>query len=374
MQVGPLKLNWSLLLYSFIPIAAVLEFMHASPIAIFLCASVAIMPLAALMGRATEALSEHLGPGIGGLLNATFGNAVELIIALMALQRGLLEVVKASITGSIIGNVLLVLGASIVVGGTKFQSQRFNRTAASLGSTLLALSAVGLLVPAIFHGLVGREEANTEHALTLSISVVLIVCYLLSLFFQLMTHKHLFAGSPESEESGHRAEVWSVKKASTMLFFATVVVAVVSEFLIGAVEETAHTFGMSNVFVGVIVLAIIGNAAEHSTAILMAAKNRMDLAMNIAIGSGIQVALFVAPVLVFASYAFGHPLDLIFTPFEVIAVIFTVLVLAMVASDGESHWMEGVLLLAVYVIFGIAFFFLPEAAAHAALGDLTAKP
>ena len=362
MKIGPVKLSW--ILFAFVPLAAVLEIMHASPIAIFIVSCIAVMPLAGLMGHATEALSARLGPGIGGFLNATFGNAVELIIAMMALHRGLHEVVKASITGSIIGNALLVLGLSILVGGLKFDRQKFNRVAASLGATLLALSAVGLLIPAIFHALVTPDQINTEHKLSLSIAVVLMGCYLLSLLFQLMTHKHLFeaeAGGGHGHAHGD-GELWSMKKAVVALLGATMLVAMVSEFLIGAVEHTAEVFGMSSVFVGVIVLAVIGNAAEHSTAIIVAAKNQMDLAMNIAIGSSIQIALFIAPLLVFASYAFGNPLDLLFTPFEVVAVFMTVVILAMVANDGESHWMEGVLLLAVYLIFGIAFFFLPESA------------
>jgi len=371
MTVGSIKITPLSALYLFIPISAVLEFMHAPAIAIFVCSSIAIMPLAMLMGRSTEALSERLGPGLGAFLNATFGNAVELIIALMALHRGLHEVVKASITGSIMGNALLVLGLSILVGGFKFPRQRFNRTAAALGATLLALSAVGLLVPAIFHGIVGADAINTEHKLSVSISVVLIGCYILSLLFQLITHKHLFEGDAGADAGAHgHGDIpqWSTKKSVGMLLLATLMVAIVSEFLIGAVEETGKAFGLTSVFVGVIVLAIIGNAAEHSTAILMAAKNRMDLAINIAIGSSIQIALFVAPVLVFASYLFGTPLDLLFTPFEVVAVIMTVAILAMIASDGESHWMEGVLLLAVYLIFGIAFYFLPEVAVQAVAG------
>lgn len=377
MKIGSISISWSLLLYAFIPISVVLELMHTSPTLIFICSAVAIMPLAALMGRATEALAQHFGPGIGGFLNATFGNAVELIIALMALYNGMHEVVKASITGSIIGNALLVLGLSILVGGVKFERQKFNRTAASLGATLMALSAVGLLVPAIFHSLVTPDQINTEHKLSVSISVVLMACYLLTLFFQLSTHKHLFEGEAGGAGHGHAHAVgapWSIKKSVFALLGATLMVAMVSEFLIGAVGHTAEVFGMSNVFIGVIVIAIIGNAAEHSTAILVAAKNQMDLAINIAIGSSIQIALFVAPVLVFASYAFGHPLDLLFTPFEVVAVMITVFLLAMVASDGESHWMEGVLLLAVYIIFGIAFFFLPEAAASAVMPALGSAP
>jgi Ca2+:H+ antiporter len=271
-------------------------------------------------------------------------------------------VVRASITGSIIGNVLLVLGLALLAGGVKYQRQKFNRVASSLGATLMALSAVGLLVPALFHAVVEEVpgHVNTEHTLSLAISIVLLAAYVLSIIFQLITHKHLFAG--EGGEHGHDASepAWSVGKAVGLLLAATAAVAVMSEFLVGAVEETAQIWGLTEVFVGVIVVAVIGNAAEHSTAVLVAIRNRMDLSLNIAIGSSIQVALFVAPVLHFASYLFGEPMDLVFTPFEVVAVGLTVAVLALVANDGESHWMEGALLLAVYLILGIAFFFLPD--------------
>ncbi|MCC6145677.1 MAG: calcium/proton exchanger [Candidatus Hydrogenedentes bacterium] len=360
-----------LVLLVFVPIAIVLEVMHAPAMWIFVCSGAAIIPLAGLMGKATEHLAHRMGAGIGGLLNATFGNAAELIIAFMALRSGLYDVVRASITGSIIGNVLLVLGLALLVGGIKFERQKFNRVASSLGATLMALSAVGLLVPALFHAVVEDVPGhiNTEHALSLSISIVLLAAYVLSVIFQLITHKHLFAGE---DGHGHDEEeaVWSVGKAVGLLLVATVAVAVMSEFLVGAVEETAEIWGLTEIFVGVIVVAVIGNAAEHSTAVLMAIRNRMDLSINIAIGSSIQVALFVAPVLHFASYVFGEPMDLVFTPFEVVAVGLTVAVLALVANDGESHWMEGVLLLAVYLILGIAFFFLPES--HGARESLDA--
>jgi Ca2+:H+ antiporter len=314
------------------------------------------------MGRATEHLAEKLGEGIGGLLNATFGNAAELIIAIMALRRGLYDVVKASITGSIIGNVLLVLGLSILAGGFKHKDQKFNPTAAMLGSTMLALSAVGLLLPAVFHFLVVGKPNVREQDLSLEIAVVLFITYVLSLIFTLRTHSHLYAGGSAELLEGdgdHAGQTWSQKRSLVTLLVATALVALMSEFLVGAVEEASRTLGLTEVFVGVILVAIIGNAAEHSTAVLMAMKNKMDLALNIAIGSSMQIALFVAPVLVFISYLFSVPMNLIFTPLEVVAVVVSVMVVALIAQDGESNWMEGVLLLAVYAILGLTFYFLP---------------
>ncbi len=364
------------LLLVFVPVAMLMEWVfHSPPMWIFVISCLAIIPLAGQMGHATEKIAERVGEGLGGLLNATFGNAAELIIAIMALRAGLHELVKASITGSIIGNVLLVFGLSALVGGLRFETQRFNRTAAGLGSTLLVLSAVGLVVPAIFHYLVGNAAPVAERNLSLEISVVLMVTYVLSLFFTLRTHKHLYTGDVDREEGedagpeaahGHGG---SLGPAIGTLVLATIGVAVMAEFLVAAATETAEQLGWSEVFVGVIVVAIIGNAAEHSTAIIMAAKNKMDVAINIAVGSSIQVALFVAPLLLFLSYVIGpRPMDLIFTPLEVLAVALCVGIMAFCATDGESHWMEGVQLLAVYVILGIAFFFLPvpEGAAAAA--------
>lgn len=351
-------LNWFLI---FVPVAAVLEFTHANPIAIFLTSALAIVPLAGWMGRATEHLAEKLGQGIGGLLNATFGNAAELIIALMALRKGLYEVVKASITGSIIGNILLVLGLSIVIGGLKYPRQLFNKTAAMLGSTMLALSAVALLMPAVFHLLVASKPTVREQDLSMEIAIVLIITYVLSLVFTLRTHSHLYTGGVDEkeEEEAIGTHGWSMGRSIGTLLAATVLVAVMSEFLVGAVEEASQKLGLTEVFVGVILVAIIGNAAEHSTAVLVALKNKMDLALNIAIGSSMQIALFVAPVLVFASYLFGKPMNLLFTPLEVVAITVSVLVVALIAQDGESNWMEGVLLLAVYTILGLTFYFLP---------------
>ena len=360
-----LRKNWLNALLIFVPVSLVLEYvMHASGMAIFVSTCLAIIPLAGLMGRATEQLAEKMGEGIGGLLNATFGNAAELIIAIVALRAGLHDLVKASITGSIIGNILLVFGAGALYGGAKFQFQKFNPVAASLGATMLVLSAIGLVVPAIFHLVGGTAAVRTENALSLEISVVLMVTYLLSLLFTLKTHRHLYvgdAGAHAMEETGHA--VGSTGKALALLLGATAGVALMSELLVGAVEEAAVTFGMNEIFVGVILVAIIGNAAEHSTAILMAGKNRMDAAINIAVGSSIQIALFVAPLLVFLSYVIGPgPMNLIFSPLEVVAVAIAVSIMAFISQDGESHWMEGVQLLAVYIILGMAFYFLPEAA------------
>jgi Ca2+:H+ antiporter len=278
----------------------------------------------------------------------------------MALQRGLHDVVKASITGSIIGNVLLVLGLSALCGGLRYERQTFNRTAAGVGSTLLALSAIGLLVPALFHQIVVRQQVTYERELSLDIAIVLFLTYLLSLVFSLRTHKHLY--TPDTSHSTHEATLntaWSVRRAVVVLLLATVGVAVMSELLVGAVEHTAHVLGMTEVFVGVILVAIIGNAAEHSTAVLMALKNQMELAINIAVGSSAQVAMFVAPVLVFLSYLFDKPMDLLFTRLEVAAVALAVWVLSLIAQDGESHWLEGVQLLALYAMLAVAFYFLP---------------
>jgi Ca2+:H+ antiporter len=358
----------------FMPVALVLEHvMHASAVAIFITSALAIIPLAGLMGRATEQIADRVGEGLGGLLNATFGNAAEVIIAGMALRAGLHDLVKASITGSIIGNVLLVFGLSALIGGFRYRAQSFNRTAASLGGTLLVLSAIGLVVPAIFHYVAMASTAGAtalvdtvaraphELELSLEIAIVLMVTYLLSLFFTLRTHRHLYtgdAGGHAMHEAGLSAPLG---RSVGLLLAATAGVALMAELLVGAAEVTAETFGWSEIFVGVILVAIIGNAAEHSTAIIMAAKNRMDASVNIAVGSSIQIALFVAPLLVFLSYVIGpRPMDLLFTPFEVMAVVLSAGIMAFITHDGETHWMEGVQLLAVYVILGIAFFFLPH--------------
>jgi Ca2+:H+ antiporter len=350
------------LLLIFVPIAIALEYVvHARAEWIFVTSCLAIIPLAGLMGKATEHLAERVGEGIGGLLNATFGNAAELIIAIMALRAGLYDVVKASLTGSIIGNILLVFGLSALVGGARFSVQTFNKTAANLGTTMLTLAAIGLVVPAIFHFIVEGGPVVAEQDLSLEISLILMTTYVLSLVFTLRTHKHLYAGGHgEEADEAIGTEGWSTRKSLLVLLIATAFVALMSEFLVGAVQVTAKSFGMTEVFVGVILVAIVGNAAEHSTAVLMAIKNKMDIAINIAVGSSIQIALFVAPVMVFLSYVIGpQPMDLIFTNFEVLAITLSVAIMALISQDGESNWMEGVQLLAVYAILGIAFYFLP---------------
>ena len=344
----------------FVPVALVLEYVvHAGPVAVFAVSALAIVPLAGWMGRATEHLADHVGEGVGGLLNATFGNAAEFIIAIMALRAGLYDLVKASITGSIIGNILLVFGLAALAGGLKFNVTKFNRTAAANGATLLMLGTIALIMPAIFH-LVSPDVQVSEQRMSLLISLVLLVTYGLSLVFALKTHSHLYtAGAGADDDFDHDPKhEWSKGKSLTVLFLSAAVVGVMSELLVASAEHAAQEIGMSEVFVGVIVVAIIGNAAEHSTAVLVALKNKMDLSINIAIGSSLQIALFVAPALVLLSYVVGPtPMDLRFTTMEVVAVAASVGVFAMICQDGESNWMEGVQLLAVYAVLGIAFFF-----------------
>ncbi|AMV36081.1 calcium/proton exchanger [Planctomyces sp. SH-PL62] len=356
--------NWLTILLLAVPVAVGLRFAGAGPIWLFAAACTAIIPLAGLMGKATEKLAERLGPGIGGLLNATFGNAAELIIAMFALFNGLDAVVKASITGSIIGNILLVMGASLLAGGLRFEVQRFNRTAAGVGATMLVLAAIGMLIPAMFHALpeVAAAGPLLEHELSVGVSIVLLLTYGAHLVFSLRTHKSLFNPEPSGaspQPEGDHGPYWSTTKSVAVLVGATLFIAWMSEILVGAVEGASHTLGMNAVFVGVIVVAIVGNAAEHSTAILMAMKNHMDLAVGIAIGSSLQIALFVAPVLVLASYLRAEPMDLLFTELEVLAVLVSVAIARMVAEDGESNWLEGLMLLMVYALLALVFFFLP---------------
>jgi Ca2+:H+ antiporter len=358
--MDPRRIGWTRLLLLAVPITLVLRTLGVRPIFLFVASALAIVPLAGLLGEATEQLAERLGPGIGGLLNATFGNAAELIIALFALFKGFDDVVKASLAGSILGNVLLVLGASLLAGGLKHSTQTFNRTAAGAGATMLVLAAVGLLVPAIFHELpeVTARDIALEHELSIGVSIILILTYLGHLVFSLITHKSLY--NPDDREPHEPAERWSSRRATIVLIAATALIALMSEILVGAVEHASHVLGMNSVFIGVVIVAIIGNAAEHSTAVLVALKNQMDLAVGIAVGSALQIALFVAPVLVFASYLRAEPMDLRFTSLEVLSVLAGVLIARMVAEDGESNWLEGLMLLMVYAILALAFFFLPE--------------
>lgn len=340
-------------LFIFVPISVALELMHADPLWIFIAASIAIIPLAGLMGEATEEIAVYSGPKVGGLINATFGNATELIIAFFALKAGLFEVVKASIAGAVIGNILLVLGASMLVGGLKFKTQTFNQKAVSVSSSMLLFAVIGLSIPAVFTHTVKPTLLNTQYeGLSIAIALIMFIIYILSLIFSFGTHKDIFGTEHDSAATAK----WSFKKAMGMLVLATVLIAFMSEFLVGSIEAVTSAFGLSQLFVGIIVIAIIGNAAEHSTAIIMAARNKMDVAVEIAIGSSLQIILFVAPVLVFISLFFT-PMSLIFNYFELVAMFVSALIANQVASDGESNWLEGAQLIAVYLIIAIAFFF-----------------
>lgn len=351
-------MNWLLL---FVPVAIGLEVLTPDRhLLIFVTSSLALLPLAAWLGRGTEQIAARMGEGVGGLLNATFGNAAELIIALVALQAGLHDVVEASIAGSIVGNILLVLGAAMLAGGLRHPEQHFNPVGARSEATMLTLAAIALVVPAAFEAEAGKTAEGLGR-LSVALSVVLLLAYGLYLTFSLITHRALFAGSAAEEE---RAPA-SVGRSVLVLATATVGIAWMSEIMVGAIEPTTHEFGFSKVFVGVFVVAILGNAAEHATAISAALRDRMDLSLSIAIGSSVQVALFVAPVLVLASLFVGPaPLDLAFSAGLVLIVFLAVLITGQIASDGRSDWLKGVQLLVVYLVLALTFFFLPSATSH----------
>jgi Ca2+:H+ antiporter len=358
--------GWPYLLVPFIPVAIALELGHAEAALIFLAAAAGVIPTAALMGRATEELAHRAGPGIGGLLNVTFGNAPELIIAFFALNAGLQEVVKASLIGSILGNILLVMGAAMLVGGLKHKTQRFSATAASVQSSMLLLAAVALVMPTIFQlvaggGLpkVGEERVDFGSDLeqmSLIVAFILLASYAGGLVFSLRSHKDLFNPTADAEE--HVGDPWTVKKAILMLAGAGVAVGVMSEILVGSIGEASAAIGLSEFFVGLIVVAIVGNAAEHWVAIYFAARNKMDLSVNIAIGSSAQIALFAAPVLVLVSFFVGpNPMPLVFNGFELGAVLLAILIAVHVTNDGESTWYEGFQLLATYAVLGVVFLY-----------------
>jgi Ca2+:H+ antiporter len=362
--------GWPYLLAPFIPIAIALKLLDASAGLIFFSAALGVIPTAALMGRATEEVAAQSGPGVGGLLNVTFGNAPELIIALFALEKGLHEVVKASIVGSILGNILLVMGAAMLAGGLvrNRKVQRFDRTAANVQSLMLILAVAALVMPAIFElvegqGLPGvnQERVNfdsTVEHLSLAVAIVLIMTYVAGLVFSLRTHRELFNPHTDEEDEDDDIWGWSMRTSVIALAIAGVAVGVMSEILVGSIEATSHSIGLSEFFIGVIVVAIVGNAAEHWVAVLVAVKDKMDLSVNIAIGSSAQVAMFVAPVLVLISFVLGPgPMPLVFNGFEVAAFFLAVLVAYQVTNEGESTWFEGVQLLALYVILGLSFYF-----------------
>ena len=352
-------MNWLLLL---MPAAMGLELLAPERyLLVFVTSALAILPLAGWMGQATEHLAERMGEGVGGLLNATFGNTAELIIALVALRAGLHDVVKASIAGSIIGNILLVLGAAMLAGGMRHPEQQFNPAGARTQATMLTLAAIALTLPAAFRAAAGTTVEGLGR-LSLSISIVLLAVYVLFLSFTLFTHSTLFVGSQVPAEEQGRV---SSGRAALVLAGTTAGIAWMSEIMVGSIEPMAHELGLNNVFVGVFAVAIVGNAAEHSTAITAALKNRMDLALSIAIGSSIQVALFVAPVLVLASLWLGPgPMDLAFPAGLVLTVLLSVLITGQVAGDGRADWLKGVQLLAVYLVLGLTFFFLPSVSSH----------
>jgi Ca2+:H+ antiporter len=356
--------GWPYLLVPFIPAAIAADVAGASAVVVFACSALGVIPTAALMGRATEELAARSGPGIGGLLNVTFGNAPELIIALFALGAGLHEVVKASLIGSVIGNTLLVMGASMVAGGVGRERQRFSRTAANAQSLMLLLATAALAMPAIFELVEGRglphpgderiDYGSTVEHLSLAVALVLMASYGAGLLFSLRTHRGLF-NPPQAEEEDAR-EPWSVRRSVALLALAGVAVGGMSEILVGSISAAAKSIGLTEFFIGAIVVAIVGNAAEHWVAVAVARKDKMDLAVNIAIGSSAQIALFVAPLLVLVSFVLGPgPMPLVFNGFELGGIFLAVLIANNVTGEGESTWFEGVQLLAVYLVLALAF-------------------
>ena len=364
----PLKTGqrWLNLFLLFVPAAIALDLLHVSPLVIFIASALAIAPLASVLGESTGALAAYSGPSVGGILSATMGNATEMIIAFFALRAGHINVVKASLSGSIIGNLLLVLGLSMVVGGSRHSVQRFSRTTSTMNSAMLMIAVAALVMPAVFNltifGTLQHRDISLEH-LSLWTSGVLILLYLLNMLFVFRTHKSVFQQVQHQETAAHKNDAMpqtSRTQAIIALASATVLIAVMSEVLVDQIAPVTKALGMTELFVGVIVVALVGNAAENSTAIMMARQNKMELSMAIATGASTQIALFVAPVLVFLSFIIGHPMTLVFNGFEIAAIILSVLIVEMISADGETNWFEGAQLLAVYAIVAVAFYFVPE--------------
>jgi Ca2+:H+ antiporter len=347
----------------FVPITAILEFfVHPGDVPLFICAALAIVPIAGLMGKSTEMLAARVGPTIGGLLNATFGNATELIIAFFALRAGKIEVVKASITGSMIGNVLFVLGLALLLGGLRYKRQTFNAHTAGALASLLVIVMIAFLIPALFdlteraNGLSASVASQNDYTFSVGASIVLIGLYLCNMIFSLYTHKDLLSAADEEHHEGG----WSNTRAVGTLFACTLAVAWLSEVLVGSLEGFSMALGLSELFAGLIIIPIIGNAAEHAASVF-ALKNKMDLSIQIAVGATIQIALLIAPILVLASSLLGHPMDLVIhSPLELAALVGATLITASVARDGETNWLEGAMLLGVYLLLALAFFFLPD--------------
>jgi Ca2+:H+ antiporter len=348
MRVKP-SLDWLLVL---VPVSVALKLAGGADLAIFVTSAAAILPLAGLIGRSTEQLALHTGPRVGGLINATFGNVTELIIAVFLILDDKIEIVKASLTGSILGNLLLVLGVSFFIGGLRHKEQHYNAHAASVHSTSLVLAVTGLLMPALFALGAHGETVVQREVVSGTVAAVLIGLYLAALAFMLITHEHLFRTPEEGE-----APAWSRRRAVVMLLVATAFVALESEFLVGSLEPALADIGLSEFFVGLILIPIVGNAAEHSSAVLFAVRNKLDVTLEIAIGSSTQIALFVAPALVFISLAVGHPMDFVFSTFEVAAVALSTVLVFMISSDGRSNWLEGAQLVGAYLIMAVSFFF-----------------
>ena len=345
----------------FAPIAAGLEFAHADHLVLFVVSAIALIPLAKLIGDSTEHLSTHYGPTAGSLLNVTFGNAAEIIISVVAISAGLIDLVKASITGSIIGNILLILGLSVIAGGFRYKEQTFSRENIGIQSSMLFLAIIGLAVPTILASTILSSLENQVQILSDALAVILLIVYILGIVFTFITHKHLFT-PPETTQDIQESHGthWSKKKSFLLLAVSMAGVIVVSEILVASVETTGEELGFGQLFVGAIIVGIVGNAAEHSSAILLARKGKMELSIGIAAGSGTQIALFVVPILVFAGIAMGQPFTLVFTLLELATLFLAAIILNLIVHDGKSNWFEGVMLTVVYIIIAIAFFFVAD--------------
>ncbi len=338
----------------FIPISLICKFMGVAEPVIFVLSALAIIPLAGVMGEATDVVSYYAGNRVGGFLNATFGNATELIIGICSIKAGLFDIVKASLAGSVIGNILLVLGLSMLCGGIKYKTQVFNKKAIDVTSSMLLFAVIGLTIPAIFTHTVPAKLLTTRYeGLSILVAVIMILIYVLSMLFSFYTHKDIYVTDDEETDKPEG----TLKRAIIELILATVFIAIESEIFVGSVEPMTSAMGLSEFFVGIIIVPVIGNAAEHSTAIIMAVKNKMNVSIEIALGSSLQIILFVTPVLIFISLLF-KPMSMVFNPFELVALFISVMIANRVASDGQSNWLEGVQLVAVYVIIAAAFFIL----------------
>ena len=348
-------------LFAFIPIAIILERSHASAPLIFFSAALSIVPIARLIGNSTEHLATYTGDAVGGLLNATFGNLPELIIATIALKEGLHVMVLASVAGAILANLLLAMGMSFFLGGIKFHNQDYNATSVRLYSSMMMIAVISLTIPSGFHALAGdRALSGSENLLNINLAVVLLIAYVLYLFFMIKTHSDFFKSEGAEGHSHEHGERWSKGRALITLVIASVMAAFMSEVLVGAAEETGKVLGMSSVFIGVIFLAIVGGAAESISAVSMATKNKMDLSIGIALGSSIQIALFIAPLLVLLSTFVGpQQLNLLFPRALIIALFLSVILAGMLANDGRSNWYKGVQLIIVYFIMGMLLYFIP---------------